>query len=146
MAITPNMTGHNARRDLRSWLQVLAGTDRIAVARSGLSLTDEIAAVSKRLENEAAVLFPTPDGHAIPVVANLFADRSWVADSLGVPTESLLSRFQDAVRHPTPWTEVSDAPVQEVIHREIDLLRQLPIPKHNELDSGPYITAALLIA
>ena len=24
--------------------------------------------------------------------------------------------------------------------------RQLPIPKHNEHDSGPYITAALLIA
>jgi 2,5-furandicarboxylate decarboxylase 1 len=141
------IAGQNATPDLRSWLRHLAATDRLAVARAGLSLTDEIAAVSKRLENERAVLFPQPGGHAIPVVANLFADRSWVADSLGVPTAELLARFQAAVRRPLPWVEsAADAPGQEVVHRDVDLLRQLPIPKHNELDSGPYITAALLIA
>jgi 2,5-furandicarboxylate decarboxylase 1 len=139
--------GRNARPDLRGWLQWLAATDRLAVARKGLSLIDELAAVAKKLENERAVLFPSPGGHSIPVVANLFADRSWIADSLGVPTGELLSRFQHAVRHPLQWTEVmSAAPVQEVVHHEVDLLRQLPIPKHNEHDSGPYITAALLIA
>ena len=71
---------------------------------------------------------------------------SWIADSIGISSGELLSHFQNAVRHPLPWVEVTAAPVQEVIHREIDLLRQLPIPKHNEHDSGPYITAALLIA
>ncbi len=54
--------------------------------------------------------------------------------------------FQAAVRRPLPWIEVDAAPVHEVVHRDVDLLRQLPIPKHNEHDSGPYITAALLIA
>jgi len=63
-----------------------------------------------------------------------------------VPTEDLLTRFQHAVRKPLPWTEVKDAAAQEVVHREVDLLKLLPIPKHNEHDSGPYITAALLIA
>lgn len=141
------MAGQEVMPDLRSWLRHLAATDRLAVARAGLSLTDEIAAVSKRLENERAVLFPQPGGHAIPVVANLFADRSWVADSLGVPVTELLACFHAAVRRPLPWVESeADAPVQEVVHRDVDLLRQLPIPKHNELDSGPYITAALLIA
>lgn len=138
--------GHNASPDLRSWLQRLATADRIAVAREGVSLIDELAAVSKKLELERAVLFPRPGQHDIPVVANLFADRSWIADSLAVSTDQLLPRFLQAVRHPLPWVEVSTAPVQEVVHREIDLLRQLPIPKHNEHDSGPYITAALLIA
>lgn len=138
--------GHNVAPDLRSWLQRLAATDRLAVARSGVSLIDEVAAVSKRLENDHAVLFPSPSGHAIPVVANIFADRSWVADSLGVSTEDLLSRFQSAVRNPIPWVEVKEAAAQEIVHREVDLLKQLPIPKHNEHDSGPYITAALLIA
>jgi 2,5-furandicarboxylate decarboxylase 1 len=138
--------GRNASPDLRSWLQQLVATDRLAVARDGVSLIDEVAAVSKRLELEQAVLFPKPGGHTIPVVANLFADRSWIADSLQVPTGQLLSRFQHAVRHPLPWVEVTSAPVQEIVHREVDLLGQLPIPKHNEHDSGPYITAALLIA
>jgi 2,5-furandicarboxylate decarboxylase 1 len=80
------------------------------------------------------------------VVANLFADRSWVAESMGVSTDQLLSRFQEAARHPLPWIEVNSAPAQDVVHREIDLLKLLPIPKHNELDSGPYITAGLLIS
>jgi 2,5-furandicarboxylate decarboxylase 1 len=140
------LSGHNRAPDLRTWLQQLSATNRLAVARSGLSLIDEVAAVSKKLENESAVLFPSPSQHAVPVVANLFADRSWVADSLGIGVGDLLSRFQDAVRHPIPWVEVRTAAAQEVVHRDVDLLKQLPIPKHNEHDSGPYITAALLIA
>jgi 2,5-furandicarboxylate decarboxylase 1 len=138
--------GHNAYPDLRGWLQRLVATDRLVVARDGVSLTDELAAVAKKLELERAVLFPKPGQHAIPVVANLFADRSWIADSLDVPTGELLSRFQNAVRSPLPWAEVTAAPVHDVIHRDIDLLRLLPIPNHNEHDSGPYITAALLIS
>lgn len=138
--------GGSTVADLRGWLQTLAATDRLAVARDGISLTDELAAVAKKLENERAVLFPSPGQHPIPVVANLFANRGWIADALEVSGAELLSRFQKAVRHPLPWVEVVAAPVQEVMHRKIDLLRQLPIPKHNEHDSGPYISAALLIA
>ncbi|MDE2064354.1 MAG: UbiD family decarboxylase, partial [Bradyrhizobium sp.] len=111
-----------------------------------VSLIDELAAIAKKLENERAVLFPEPGQHKIPVIANLFADRSWIADALAVPADQLLSTFQNAVRHPLPWVEVAAAPVQEVFHEKVDLLKQLPIPKHNEHDSGPYITAALLIA
>jgi 2,5-furandicarboxylate decarboxylase 1 len=142
----PNTAGRNAQQDLRGWLQQLVATDRLVVARKGISLIDELAAVAKKLELERVVLFPAPGQHPIPVVANLFADRSWIADSLGIPCGELLSRFQNAVRHPMPWVEVTAAPVHDVIHRDIDLLAQLPIPKHNEHDSGPYITAALLIA
>ena len=135
-----------AHPDLRVWLNQLVATGRLAVAHKGISLTDELAAVAKKLENERAVLFPEPGQHAMAVVANLFADRSWIADALGVSSSKLLSNFQNAVRHPLPWVEVATGPVQEVVHEKIDLLKQLPIPKHNELDSGPYITAALLIA
>jgi 2,5-furandicarboxylate decarboxylase 1 len=139
-------TADEAHPDLRDWLQSLAAADRLAVARKGISLIDELAAVAKTLENERAVLFPEPGQHPIPVVANLFVDRNWIADSLRVPVAELLSTFQNAVRHPLPWVEVAAAPAQEVVHEKVDLLKQLPIPKHNEHDSGPYITAALLIA
>jgi 2,5-furandicarboxylate decarboxylase 1 len=138
--------GHNAIADLRGWLTHLESSGRLAVAKEGVSLIDELAAVSKRLEFERAVVFPRPSGHAMSVVANLFADRSWVAESMGVSTDRLLSRFQEAARHPLPWIEVNSGPAQDVVHREIDLLKLLPIPKHNELDSGPYITAGLLIS
>jgi len=149
METTRSNTGTSsqaAHPDLRSWLRELAAGDRLAVAHRGVSLIDELAAVAKKLENERAVLFPGPGGHAISVVANLFANRSWIADALGAPIDRLLSKFQNAVRNPLPWVEVTRARVQEVVHQKIDLLKQLPIPKHNEHDSGPYITAALLIA
>jgi len=145
-AAASNGTGYNTFPDLRSWLQRLLATDRLVVARTGVGLIDELAAVAKKLELERAVLFPSPGGHSIPVVANLFTSRRWVADSIGVSLHDLLVRFRDAVRRPLAWVEVENAPAQEVIHREVDLLKQLPIPKHNEHDSGPYITAALLIA
>ena len=149
METTRSNTGTSSKAahpDLRSWLQELAAADRLAVAHRRVSLIDELAAVAKKLENERAVLFPEPGGHAISVVANLFAGRSWIADALGAPVDRLLSKFQNAVRNPLPWVEVTRARVQEVVHQKIDLLKQLPIPKHNEHDSGSYITAALLIA
>jgi 2,5-furandicarboxylate decarboxylase 1 len=141
-----SMVGHNAVTDLRGWLTALESSGRLAVAKEGISLIDELAAISKRLELERAVVFPAPSGHVIPVVANLFADRGWVAESIGVSSDQLLVRFQEAVRHPLPWVEIASGPAQDVVHRDIDLLKLLPIPKHNELDSGPYITAGLLIA
>jgi len=146
-ASAPALRSDNAAQpDLRQWLRQLAATDRLAVAKHGVSLIDELAAISKKLENDSAVVFPSPGGHTIPVVANLFIDRRSVADAVGVPAGQLLSRFQSAVRRPLPWVEVKGAPVQEQVHRKVDLLKLLPIPKHNEHDSGPYITAALLIA
>lgn len=140
-------TKQEATADLRRWLGHLAKDNRLAIAREGISLVDELAAVSKKLELDQTVLFPSPSGHDIPVVTNLFTTRSSVAESIGVRDEELLAKFQDAARNPLPCREVATGPVQEVLHiGNVDLLKLLPVPKHNELDSGPYITAALLIA
>src|SRR5260370_31557778 len=132
--------------DLRAWLAYLAERGKLAIAREGIALADELAAIAKRLERDRAVLFPRPDGHEIPVVANLFAGRDWVAEAIGGSEDQLRPRFLAAAREPLPTHEVASAPVQDVVHDNVDLLRQLPIPKHNERDSGPYITAGLLIA
>jgi 2,5-furandicarboxylate decarboxylase 1 len=135
-----------ASPNLRDWLAHLAERGKLAVAREGIGLADQLAAVAKRVERERAVLFPRPGGHDIPVVANLLAGRDWVGDAVGVKEDRLLAHFLQAAREPMPTREVDFGPAQEVVHDEVDLLRLLPIPKHNEYDSGPYITAGLLIA
>lgn len=142
----PAPSANHCSRDLREWLTHLSATDRLAVANPGLGLTHELAAVSDRLEKDKAVLFPEPGGHAVPVVANLLAGRNWIGDCLGVSEDDLLDRYQDAVRNPLPWLEVADGPVQAVVHSEVDIAKQLPVPTHNELDSGPYISAGLMIS
>ncbi len=137
---------HTKEPDLRTWLVELCTRGDLAVARENISLIDELAAVAKRTDRDKAVLFPRPSGHDIPVVVNLFTQRKWVSDSLGVAEEDLLEHFLDAARNPLPCTEVTSAPAQDIVHMDVDLLKQLPIPKHNELDSGPYISAGLMIA
>ena len=147
--VAPTLSASTERKpvtDLRQWLDILARTDRLAVARPGAKLRFELAAIAKTLDGRKATLFPRPDGHPVPVISGLTSDRAWMAEAMGVTNDRLLETFQEAALNPVPWREVTGAPVQEVVHREVDLPRLLPIPVHNEFDSGPYVTAGLLIS
>ena len=131
---------------LRDWLDHLAARDRLAVIRPGIGLRFELAAIAKRLDGERATLFPKPGGHAMPVTSGLVSNRAWIADAMGVAPDQALTRFQAAALNPLPWKQVKSAPVQEVVHRKVDLAGLLPLPVHNEFDSAPYITAGVLVA
>jgi len=131
---------------LRDWLDHLAARDRLAVIRPKVSLQFELAAIAKRLDGQKATVFPRPGGHAMSVISGLVSDRQWIADAMGVDSGDVLARFQEAMLNPLPWKEVKSAPVQEIVHREVDLGMLLPLPTHNEYDNGAYITAGLCIA
>ena len=135
-------------KDLRGWLQHLTDTDRMVVAREGIELKHELAAVAKRLDGTKAVYFPKPGGHEIPVISGFAARRSWIAEAMGVAEDQLLNRFRDAADNPIPWQEVEPdvAPCQQVVYTDIDMHALLPIPTHSEHDNGPYITAGMVIA
>jgi len=64
---------------------------------------------------------------------------------MGVEESGLLARFEAAANAPLPCRRVAAAPVQAVVHDKVDLATLLPLPTHNQLDSGPYITAGLII-
>ena len=113
-------------RTLRSWLDRLQATDRLAVARPGVSLDFTLAALAKRWDARKAVLFPEPLGfdgvrHEIPVVAGLVSDRGWIAEAMGVEPGAVLDRFRAAADRPLPWREVTNAACQERIDRNPDL-------------------------
>jgi 2,5-furandicarboxylate decarboxylase 1 len=132
---------------LRDWLDRLAATDRLAVAQSGVDLVHELAAVANRLDGKKATFFPHPSGHAGSVVSGLTSSRAWMAEAMGVPEAELVAHMQRAAAQPLPWREVSNGAAQAVVHdRDIDLLKLLPVPTHNEYDSGPYIAAGLMIS
>jgi 2,5-furandicarboxylate decarboxylase 1 len=132
---------------LRDWLDRLAATNRLTEMRPGIGLVHELAAIAQRLDGISATFFPHPDGHDGAVVSGLVSSRAWMAEAFGVAESELVRHFQKAAANPLPWRETSDAPAQDVVHRDaIDLLKLMPIPTHNELDSGPYIAAGLTIA
>jgi 2,5-furandicarboxylate decarboxylase 1 len=130
---------------LRGWLDHLQRQDRLAIVREGVALRFELAAIAKRLDGTKAAFFPKPGGHPISVVSGLVSDRSWIAEAMAVSDDQLLEKFQHAALHPVPWREVKSATAQAHVHRHVDLAKLLPLPTHNELDHGPYITAGTAI-
>ncbi|TNC24195.1 UbiD family decarboxylase [Amycolatopsis alkalitolerans] len=94
-----------------------------------------------------ALLFTDVSGVDIPCLTNLVATHERMALALGVPVETL-TRTSLAGQHRAahPPVRVTEAPVQEVIWTGDDAdLRRLPIPTHNELDGGPFLTAAVAL-
>lgn len=136
----------NHALSLREWLDHLQRTDRLAVAKPGLSLRHEIAGVANRMDGRKATLFPKVAGQGGTVVSGVVSDRNWMAEALGFAPGELVSRFGQASAAPIAWKEVKSAPCQEVVHRDVDILKQLPVPTHNEHDSGAYITAGILVS
>ena len=135
------------RRDynLRDWLERLDKTDRLAILKPGTRLEFELAGIANRLDGTQATYFPKADGHDIPVVSGLISDRRWMAEALGLEEHELVPALQDAVANPLASVTIDSPPCQEVVHDNPDLTKLLPIPTHNEHDSGPYITAGLAI-
>ncbi len=133
-------------RTLRGWLRRLHESGRLATARPGVALEHELAAIAKRLDGVQAVLFPGPGGHSIPVVSGLVSSRAWIAEAMGAASSQMLARFLSAAENPVPCREVTGAVAQQVRHDSVDIRKLLPVPKHSEHDSAPYITAGLVIA
>jgi 2,5-furandicarboxylate decarboxylase 1 len=131
---------------LRDWLRHLAEHGRLSVAKPGAALRFEVAAIAKALDGTKATLFPSPDQHPVPVVSGLISDRRWMAEAMGVAPSEVIARFQASALNPIDPVEVESGPAQDVETHEVDLRRLMPVPTHNEHDSGPYVTAGLVVS
>jgi len=88
-----------------------------------------------------------PAGFDMPVVANLFADRSRIARIAGVDSPAEFNEaWLRAESNLLPPQIVDSGPVQEVviIGDEVDVTG-LPISRHFEQDAGRYIGSGILI-
>ena len=140
--------------DLRSYLKQLETDpeEELLVINKELSPRFEIPAVLHKLEQEErfpTVLFQRVTGSDLPVVANIFASyrRHGLAIGTSDPKQMLNMYMQrEGQRIPTKRVGAEDAPVKQVkwTGEQVDL-RKLPIVTHHEQDSGPYITAGVLV-
>lgn len=97
-----------------------------------------------------ALLFTDVAGRLTSCATNLTATHGRMGLALGIPehqlaTTSIASSKQDE-KHPPVVIDAGDAPVKQVIITgdAVDL-GQLPIPTHNHLDGGPFLTAAVTV-
>lgn len=137
-----------ASQALRDFLVTLEADDELHRVRRSVDPRFEIATVLMERMKGAAQLFEAVQGHSIPVVGNVFNSRDRLARALGVPRTDLHNFVLQALRRPVvPVMHEGQAPTQEVIHEgPLDLPSLLPAPTWFERESGPYITAGVIVA
>ena len=89
---------------------------------------------------------PSPDGHSVSVVSGLVSDRGWIAEAMGVGETGAAGKIRAGRAQSGAVARGQDRRrCRSMSHRTVDLGKLLPLPTHNELDNGPYITAGLAI-
>lgn len=91
-----------------------------------------------------AILFSDVQGYEVPTVANLYATLERYALAVGAEPDGLWEHIESAIRQPVRAIEVGDGPCFEVIHKNPDVTRILPLVQYSERDGGPYITSGLV--
>lgn len=110
-------------------------------------ITGYAAAYGKRGEYPG-LLFNDVKGAEFACLSNLMTTNERMALFLNCKVEDIPKVFGEKIRKQIAPTEVTEkeAPVKEVILKgdEVDLTK-LPIPVHNEMDGGPYLSAGVMV-
>jgi UbiD family decarboxylase len=139
-------------KDLRSFIADLESKHPEEVARVTKSISPryEITALLTRLEKSKRfpLLFcEKVEGSDAPVVINAQASRKLMAVALECRPEDLAAKFTERQNKPIMPTEITGAPVHEVVKLgdDVDLAR-VPLLTHYDVNAAPYVTAGVVVA
>ncbi len=127
----------------RDFIDILRKEKKITDIKKQVSRNLELAGIMNALGDEP-VFFRDVEGSKIPVAGNMFATRELVCNYLGIDKKDLTEKLVQAVKNPVVPELEETGPVLEV-QGDVDL-EKLPIPFHAEMDGGPYLTSAIVIA
>ncbi|MFH1393599.1 MAG: UbiD family decarboxylase [Candidatus Micrarchaeota archaeon] len=128
---------------LRDFVETLRSDKKLVAINKEVSKNLELAGVLLAFDGRP-VMFNKVAHSKIPVVGNIFSTRQLVCDYLGIMRNELVPRLIDAMNNPVKPELVESGPVLEV-EGGVNLER-LPIPFHAEMDGGPYLSSAIVIA
>jgi 2,5-furandicarboxylate decarboxylase 1 len=132
--------------DLRSFLKKLEDSKDLAKVRREVDPKYEIAAILRKLDVEGgpAVLFENVRGYKMSVVGNLAATKKRIAIALNTTEENLTFHYLHALEKTGRVKKVGKAPVKEVVAKEVNIKKLLPVLTHYERDDAPYISAGVV--
>lgn len=100
-----------------------------------------------RLGKSPVIVLENVEGHTMPVVTNIAANRRVLALALGVAPIDLPTAFRDRCTRYTPVERVSRPAWRDHTIEGDDIdLRRFPVPLHFAIDAAPYITAGQVTA
>jgi 2,5-furandicarboxylate decarboxylase 1 len=140
--------------DLRSYIRHLEKSGELVRISREVDPRFEMAAVMEQLEQRRlGFIFENVKGSRFPAVGGLFNKLERYGEALGYKGSAPFGHsafdamLRNAKEHPVEPRVVATSPVKEVIQLGTDVdISALPVPTFYELDSGPFITAAVGIA
>ncbi len=131
---------------LRYTLNKLEKLNYTKVCNKEVNPKFELGAVLKYFDNEVPIIFNKVAGYDIPVVGGLYGNRNIFYDLMDTDKENRILKMVNAIANPKEVRRLNSGPIKEnVITRNIDILKLLPTPTSHEKDSSSFITAGMLI-
>ncbi len=131
---------------LRYTLDRLRNTNNLLECNKEVDYVYEMGGILNHFSNLQPILFNRVKNHNTSVVGGLFGNRKIFYDLLDVNSENRNYKFMEALINPGPYKVVETGPIKEnIITRNIDVMRLFPINKFNGKDSSNYITAGVLV-
>jgi len=137
------MTPHS--QSVRAYLAALETRGWLRAVTVPVEPRFEISAHFCHAGDGPALRFDRVSGHAMGVFGNLLCNRARIALGLQAPEAEIQSRLTRAIANPRAPALVVDAPCQEIAVENPDLAG-LPIPTFFEHETGPYLTAGVIVA
>lgn len=136
------------QKDMRTFIELIASTDRLLTVEREVDPHFEIPAVMKAAEKTGkAILFKNVKKPGFNIINNLLGDRRMLALLFETSPEQVVAEWLARVKNPLAPEIVGSGPVKEVIQKgkAVDL-EALPIVTHCSKDAGPFITAGMVTA
>lgn len=131
---------------LRYTLDRLKLKNNLLECNREVDYTYEMGAVLKHFHNKQPILFNKVKNSDKRAIGGLFGNREIIFDLMDYTKENRNFRFMEALVNPKPYKVLKTGPVKEnIIKRNIDINKILPVNKFNGLDSSSFITAGVLV-
>lgn len=138
--------------DLQGVVQFLKEKGLLATIKSEVDLKHEMAGVASQFDGGKAVLFESLAHESdAPLFAGLYWNRALLAEIFNTEEKNLPFFMADSVSNwqtnPVEPIVVEKGPANEVVlDKNVDMLKQIPIPTLALKDGGPYLDSCVLIA
>jgi len=129
----------------RTMMAQLEEQGELLVVDEEIDPVHDLSALLSLTHDSFAVRANRIKGGAMPVFGNLLSDHKRIGMALGVAPEAIQSTLLASVHNPIAPVLVDDAPVQQEQFTE-GVLAHLPVPTFFAKETGPYISAGMMVA
>jgi len=129
--------------DLRNYISLIKKNGELKTIRKKVSTKYEIAAITAKVDGSHAVLFENIKESKFRLVSNLVGTRNRFAKAVSAKESSIHEKVISAIRQAKKPKVTTSAKFMENKSKNLSLL---PIVKHFEKESGPFITSSIIYA